>query len=200
MSKKLKFKTQLTLTQENPKPKVFRKQPSYDKNLEIKENLNISLEKQRELILKLIFELNQKEKEITSLISQKIEQDIIYQRKVKAINEFLKLIKSKDQEKMTTKVDSSENIKNEKKLLIKKYKQKSSNNFLTINFNSYDNKSRNENFKTFNLSKRDKHFPKIKMSKTHLESSLLPQARFSQVPWRIFSRTGSEPSHSRHCS
>ena len=172
---------------------LINKGPSvaYNKNQEKADRIEFELEKQKDIIVKLQQEINEKDKELNLILKHNKIQKNKFQKTIKIIEQVLKLCEEKKENEIKIELDDKNDIKH--KTITNNnfdhtlYSQNSKDNFKTINNLENDNDTDNynkTNIKTFyttnnNYNTKEKSLPKIKSQKNKL--TINTQFNFNKV-------------------
>jgi len=143
---------------------------AFNKNYEKITHIEFEMERQKEIMMKLKLDLDNKNKELYELSLKNENESKKQQKKINLIKEVLKIIKNKEENKITQpklkiETEIEEKVVNAKKKEMKEKDSISNNNFNSL---SEENETYNKtNTKTFYTTNNNYHIlPKIKSPRT----------------------------------
>ena len=146
---------------------------AYNKSIQKIYQLEFELERQKETMVKLQLELDQKNEELNSILSKNKKKKIKFHKTIKLIEEILKLCDNKKLDKNNSKEKEVEGVNDDNEEMKRKTEMNFYNEKPKEDFKSINNDNNDMNVKTFyktnnNYNKRKTSLPKIKSPKNKL--------------------------------
>ena len=142
---------------------------AYNKNQEKANQIEFELEKQKDNLRKLQIELNEKDKELNSILNINKHKRGKFKKTIALIETILKICESKKENELKIETE----IDNIQKSNYDLFNEKSPKNFKTINIDNDNDNCNKTNLKTFyttnmNYNKDEQSLPKIKSPRNKL--------------------------------
>ena len=146
---------------------------AYNKSIQKIYQLEFELERQKETMIKLQLELDQKNEELNSILSKNKKKKNKFHKTIKLIEEVLKICDNKKLDKNNSKEKEVEGVNDDNEEMKRKTEMNFYNEKLKEDFKSINNDNNDMNVKTFyktnnNYNKRKTSLPKIKSPKNKL--------------------------------